>query len=173
MSAHIRRYASSDLDRCRELWVELTQHHRDIYGDPSIGGVDPGLFFDKHLARVGPERIWVVEVNGEVVGLVGLIVDDRDGDERVAVVEPLVVASSHQNKGLGRALLTRAVEEANKLNVRYLSVRPVARNLEAISLYYDFGFRVLGEIEMFMELRPSASDKWKSGLELFGYAFRY
>ena len=101
MSAHIRRYASRDLGRCRELWVELTQHHRDIYGDPSIGGVDPGLFFDKHLARVGPERIWVVEVNGEVVGLVGLIVDDRDGDERVAVVEPLVVASSHQNKGLG------------------------------------------------------------------------
>ncbi len=49
MSAHIRRYASRDLDRCRELWVELTQHHRDIYGDPSIGGVDPGSFLTSIL----------------------------------------------------------------------------------------------------------------------------
>ena len=52
-------------------------------------------------------------------------------------------------------------------------MKPVARNLEAISFYYDFGFRILGEIEVFMDLKPLAPGTWKSGIELFGLTFRY
>jgi ribosomal protein S18 acetylase RimI-like enzyme len=166
--ATIRQYHTSDLDRCRALWIELTQRHRDIYNDPSIGGNTPGLYFDKHLARVGPERLWVAEHEGEVVGLFGLIVDEREAE-----VEPIVVATTHRDKGIGRALLNRMVEEARELGVRYLSVKPVARNIEAISFYYDFGFRTLGEIEMFMDLGAPAPGAWKPGPELFEHSFRY
>ena len=88
----------------------------------------------QHLARVGPECLWVAEHEGEVVGLVGLIVDEQGAE-----VEPIVVATTHRDKGIGRAVLHRMVEEARKLGVRYLSVKPVARNVEAISFYYDFG----------------------------------
>ena len=42
----IREYASADYSACRMLWVELTEHHRRIYEDPSIGGDDPGGAFD-------------------------------------------------------------------------------------------------------------------------------
>jgi hypothetical protein len=31
--------------------VELTDHHRWIYHDPSIGGDDPGTGFDDYLVR--------------------------------------------------------------------------------------------------------------------------
>jgi len=65
------------------------------------------------------------------------------------------------------------VEEAKELGVRYLSVKPVARNVEAISFYYDFGFQTLGEIEMFMDLKAPASGSWKPGPELFGHSFKY
>jgi len=164
----IRPYYTSDLDRCRTLWIELTQRHREIYHDPTIGGDNPGLYFDKHLARVGPECLWVAEHEGEVVGLAGLIVDGREAE-----VEPLVVAAIHRDKGIGRALLNHVVEEARKLGVRYLSVKPVARNVEAISLYYDFGFQILGEIEMFMDLGAPSPGTWKSGPELFGHPFKY
>ncbi len=173
MNIHIRQYSPADLEHCQDLWVELTQRHRDIYDDPSIGGDAPGLFFDKYLAQVGAERIWVADVDGEVVGLVGLMVDEREADERVGVVEPIVVASAYQSRGIGRALLARMVEEAKKLGMRYLSVKPVARNLEAISLYHASGFQIMGEIEMVMELQPSAPGTWKSGLELFGFLFDY
>jgi ribosomal protein S18 acetylase RimI-like enzyme len=149
------------------LWVELTQRHREIYDDPSIGGDDPGLYFDEHLARVGPERLWVADRDGEAVGLVGLIVDGQEAE-----VEPIVVASAHRGEGVGRALLEHMVEEAKKLGVRYLSVKPVARNLEAISFYYDFGFQTLGEIELFMDLGTPAPGTWKPGPELFGHSFR-
>jgi ribosomal protein S18 acetylase RimI-like enzyme len=164
----IRQYHPSDLEECRALWVELTQRHREIYNDPTIGGDNPGLYFDKHLARVGPGRLWVAEHEGEVVGLVGLIVDDREAE-----VEPIVVATTHRDKGIGRDLLSRMVEEAKKLGVRYLSVKPVARNVEAISFYYDFGFQTLGEIEMFMDLGAPAPGTWEPGPALFGHFFKY
>ncbi len=34
----IRLYEPADLADCRSLWAELTQRHRDIYADPTIGG---------------------------------------------------------------------------------------------------------------------------------------
>jgi GNAT superfamily N-acetyltransferase len=164
----IRPFHPSDLEACRALWVELAERHREIYGDPAIGGDDPSVHFDKHLARVGPERLWVAEHAGQVVGLVGLIVDGREAE-----VEPVVVASAHRSEGIGQALLERVVKEAKGLGIRYLNVKPVARNREAIAFYYDCGFRTLGVIEMFMDLGTPPSDLWKPGPELFGHAFKY
>jgi GNAT superfamily N-acetyltransferase len=166
--ATIRTYHPFDLGACRALWAELAERHREIYGDPSIGGDDPGSHFDEHLARVGPERIWVAERAGQAIGLVGLIVNGREAE-----VEPIVVASDCRSDGIGYALLARVVAEARELGVRYLSVKPVARNLEAIAFYHGFGFCTLGEIEMFMDLGTPPSDTWKPGPELFGHSFKY
>jgi GNAT superfamily N-acetyltransferase len=164
----IRPYRPSDREACRGLWTELAGRHREIYGDPSIGGDDPGLYFDEHLARVGPERLWVAERGGEVVGLVGLMVDGREAE-----VEPIVVASAHRSEGVGQALVERMVEEGKALGIRYLCVKPVARNREAIAFYYECGFRTLGEIEMFMDLGTPRPGTWKPGPELFGHSFQY
>src|SRR4029453_18386226 len=62
--ATVRGYEPGDLEWCRGLWVELTQWHRDIFDSPGIGGDNPGLAFDEHLAKVGAENIWVAEDNG-------------------------------------------------------------------------------------------------------------
>lgn len=164
----IRLYQPTDLETCRALWAELTERHRDIYADPSIGGAEPGLHFDQHLARAGPEHLWVAECAGEVVGLTGLIVADGEAE-----VEPLVVASGRRGQGIGQALVKHTVVEAHRLGVRYLSVRPVARNVEAIGFFYDAGFQTLGHLELFMDLRPSAPAAWKPGPELFGCCFRF
>jgi len=32
----VREYAEADYGACRSLWVQLTEYHRSIYGDPSI-----------------------------------------------------------------------------------------------------------------------------------------
>ena len=164
----VRLYNPEDLEPCRALWTELTQHHRDIYNDPSIGGETPGLYFDAHLARVGPEHIWVAEQSGEIIGCTGLIVEGQEAE-----LEPLVVTATRRGRGVGRALVNHAIQEARKLQVRYLSVRPVARNVDAISFFCDHGFGTVGHIELFMELGPSTPGAWKPGLKLFERAFEY
>jgi GNAT superfamily N-acetyltransferase len=168
ISATIRPYAPTDLEPCRALWVDLAQRHRDIYEDPSIGGEAAGLYFDRHLARVGADHIWVAECDGKVLGLVGLIAEDQEAE-----VEPIVVAPGYRRRGIGRALLNAMVLEAERLGVRFLNVRPVARNAEAIAFFHSAGFRLLGRVELCIELRPSPPSAWKSGLELFSRSFEY
>lgn len=164
----IRSYESADLDSCRSLWAEMTQRHRDIYDDPSIGGDDPGLEFDEHLSRVGHERVWIATSGDEIVGLVSLI---QDGEQ--AEVEPIVVSARHRDRGIGRELLNHAIEQAKRLGVLCLSAKPVARNEEAVSFFYDAGFQTLGHIQLFMWLGPSSPGQWKPGPELFGKPFDY
>jgi ribosomal protein S18 acetylase RimI-like enzyme len=146
----------------------MNQRHRDIYDDPTIGGEGPELEFDKHLARVGPDLIWVAECDGGLVGFVSLI---HEGEE--AEIEPIVVSSEVRSAGIGRKLVEHAVERARELGVLCLSVKPVARNEEAIAFFYDAGFRTLGHVQLFMWLGDSFPGQWKKGPELFGKLFEY
>jgi len=164
----IRSYEPSDLASCRMLWQKLTEHHGKIYDDPSMGVEQAGLGFDKHLALVGADRIWVAETTEQVCGLVGLIVRDEEAE-----VEPVVVLPALRGKGIGRALLARATEEARKLGVPLLSARPVVRNEDAMSFFYSSGFTKVGHVQLFMELGETPLATWKPGLELFGKSFEY
>jgi len=98
--------------------------------------------------------------------MVGLLLRDEEAE-----VEPLVVAEAHRRKGIGRALLNHAMEEAKKTKVKYLSVKPVARNTEAISFFHHSGFGTVGHIQLLMDLKGKGT--WVSDLEIFGYRFAY
>src|SRR5437762_13013552 len=102
----VREYRDADLLACRGLWAELTEHDRRSYDDPTIGGNDPGAYFDTYLAT--PERVmsWVAVAGdadgrggGEVVGLTGLFDRGEEGE-----VEPVVVTERLRGGGVGRAL---------------------------------------------------------------------
>jgi GNAT superfamily N-acetyltransferase len=162
----IRAYGPEDLEACRELWRELTQHHRDLYGNQTIGGADPGVHFDAYLKH--PKRVasWVAVKDGGVVGLTGLL---RDGDE--AEIEPVVVAARYRGRGIGRRLLDFAIERAREDGAKSVKIRPVARNAQAMRHFHAAGFTVLGHVEMLQTLAPSRQE-WKPGIDIHGLAFR-
>lgn len=119
----IRNYRPADLESCRALWRELTDWHRQIYQDPSIGGEHPENQFDKHLASVGPGQIWVAAEGSQLLGLVGLIMKENEAE-----VEPIIVRETHRGKGIGAQLLQTVILEAHKRGVRLLTVKPVAKH---------------------------------------------
>jgi len=164
----IRNYTPNDLDACRSLWAELVQRHRDIYGDQTIGGDNPELEFDKHLALADLENIWIAESEGIVIGFTSLI---KKGEE--AEIEPIVVSHTHRGRGVGELLIKHAVEEAKKSNILCVYVKPVARNIEAISFFYDCGFKNLGHIQLFKWLGEETPETWQEGVKLFGKTFTY
>ena len=165
---NIRPYEVSDREAARSLWQDLNRHHGDIYDFPSMGDEESKLGFDKHLARVGPDRIWIAERDGEIVGLTSLIVEEEQAE-----VEPVVVKDGLRDGGIGRALLDHAIGEARKLGVVYLCVKPVARNTDAIRFFHRADFQALGHMQMLMELGDEETVAWKPGLELHGHPFRY
>ena len=168
MNVVVRAYRPADYEACRALWAELTQRHRDIYDDPGIGGDDPGQGFDQYLARPDLVGTWVAEMEGRVVGLAGLLAGGEEGE-----VEPVVVTARQRSQGVGRMLVERVVEEARVRGVRFLGVRPVARNVEAVSFFVENGFTLLGHIDLFRDLEPASGREWKDGIEIHGHALRY
>ena len=164
----VRDYAEGDYGACRSLWAELTDYHRSIYGDPSIGGHDPGAGFDDYLATTQRVGSWVAESRGRVVGLTGLFDRGWSGE-----VEPVVVAEAARDQGIGRMLISRVVEKARARGYEYLAIRPVARNVAAVRRFHAAGFRTLGgHIDLTMDL-AARRHGWLPGASLHGLDFDY
>lgn len=164
----IREYAASDLPVCRDLWRALTQRHRDIYRDPSIGGADSGPEFDAHLSHPRLAKLWVADLEGELVGLCGLLVEHDQAE-----LEPIVVHPSHRDRGIGALLAKQAIAESRRLGMQFINVRPVARNIEAIAFFHREGFRVLGRLELSIPLEPSAFPDLSHAIDVHGLRFSY
>jgi len=169
----IRQYEESDFNSCRHrLWVQLTERHREIYDAPHIGGDDPGKHFETHLEAVGPERLWVAELDGEVVGLTGLIVGDQDTDiEPVSEIEPLVVDDRFRGQGVGSALIDFLKIHVRTHNLPEIVVKPVARNRLMLEFMAKQGFDTMGTVELILR-DESSSTKWDFGAEVSGVAFK-
>jgi len=164
----VRDYADRDYAAGRSLWAELTVYHRSIYGDPSIGGDDPGAGFDDYLAEPCRTGSWVAESRGRVIGLTGLLDRGASGE-----VEPVVVAEAARSHGVGRLLIGRVVEEARARGYEYLAIRPVARNVTAVRRFHAAGFTALGgHVDLTMDLGPRRLE-WLPGAGLHGLEFDY
>jgi GNAT superfamily N-acetyltransferase len=168
MKPVIRDYQFRDYDMCRALWKELTERHREIYNDPSIGGDDPGQGFEAYLANPKRRASWVVEIQGQIVALAGLVVNGDEGE-----IEPVIVSSRYRSRGIGTMLVRHVVEEARCMHVGYVSVRPVARNKEAISFFVRLGFDLLGQVELFRDFSGAPRSKWESGISVHGHKLGY
>jgi GNAT superfamily N-acetyltransferase len=168
LEVSIREYRPSDLEACRALQCELVLRHREIYGDPGIGGADPGAGFDEHLRNPDLGGVWVAVADGRVVGLTSLLVR---GDE--ADVEPIIVARSARSRGVGGRLLARAIDEARRREIRFLGAKPVARNAEALAFFHEHGFATLGHLDVFLELSKPTPREWKDGITVHGRRYRY
>ncbi len=161
----IREYRTQDLDGCRELWEELTVWHREIYDDPTIGGANPGLYFDTHLEKAGPEHLLVALDGAKVVGLTGYLLSEGEAE-----VEPLVVRKTHRGMGIGTMLIDALVKRVESTGLKYLNVRPVTRNVKAIEFFRSHGFDKMGRVELFIDFTGS---RWKKGLELLDMDFEW
>jgi len=168
MDQTTRLYEPRDYAPCKALWAELTQHHRDAYDDQSIGGDDPGHGLDAYLANPQLDATWVAEVDGRVVGMAGLVLRGEEAE-----IEPVIVTSACRSRRIGGRLVKEAVAHARQRGIRFLSARPVARNVEAFHFFVDAGFNIVGQIDLFQDLAPTAGRRWETGMLIHGRPLRY
>ena len=168
MEITIRDYGDDDRDSCLALYSELSQHYADIYGDLAIANGESSRWLDTLRKSYEYSGTWIAEVDGQIVGLAGLLANGEEGR-----IEPVIVSSSCRNNGIGARLVRHLVEVAKKKNIRFLSIQPTARNEEALSLYVRLGFNMLGHVELFQDLSTESTREWKSGIEIHGHKLRY
>ena len=168
MTVSIREYRPDDLLACRELWRALTQRHRDIYGQPKLGGDDPGIWFDSYLEDPKLAKLWVAEEDGHLRGMCGLLADDDEAE-----LEPIVVEPDQRSQGVGAQLARQAIAEARRLGKQYVNVRPVGRNLEAIRFFHREGFTLLGRLELSIPLEGATPFGSSADTLVHGLRFEY
>ena len=114
--------------------MELTDHDRWIYDDPSIGRDDPGTGFDDYLGHTGTDRV--------LGGGTGWLGHGTDGRVRTGQAELVVVTAGRRGQEIGQLLIERVVSGAASRGYEYLAARrPAARNISTIREFYDAGFR--------------------------------
>jgi N-acetylglutamate synthase-like GNAT family acetyltransferase len=141
----IRPYHAADRNACVALWLELTERHRDLYDDRSVGIDGAAKALDASLRT---SRVWVAERDGQVVGLAGTIAVGSKAE-----LEPVVVTANARGRGIGRRLVQVAVSDALDRGAGQVFARPVARNLDAIRFLHACGLDVLTRVELATSLR--------------------
>ena len=110
-----------------------------LIADDSWRGVSDERRYLKALRRHPHAAVFVVEDGERIVGRLSVARDAHPASFHVADLG-LMVAAGYRRRGVGRALLARAVKWARTAHVRKLELHVFPHNEPAIALYEGFGF---------------------------------
>ncbi len=101
----------------------------------------PPFFSERH----SPEDCLVAELDGRLAGYVHLgFPTPLDSNRHVRQIQGLAVAEGARGRGVGRALVRAAVDEARRRGARRITLRVLGHNTPARALYAAEGFTVEG-----------------------------
>lgn len=139
----IREAKESDLITIRELTLELIE----TMGDTE--GIDIKLIAEncQNLLREANSHILVAEIEGIIVGFVNFTTRKTILHRGLSgLIDELIVAESYHGKGIGRQLLSIAIEKGRKLGCCEVEVSTEKTNIKAREFYIQCGFTERGEL---------------------------
>lgn len=136
----IRKATYKDSDVLDSLFAKLIENEQ-IYDDNIKDNLTMKCFFSK---RINEEEniILVVEDNDNIVGYIyGYIrADNKIKKELEAYIESLFIIKEYRNQGLATNLINKFIEEAKKLNTKYIFIENKKDNIVAKKLYDKLNF---------------------------------
>lgn len=167
---HIRPYRPSDLEALRSLTQEAFEGVSIDHAMEAIFGTIAGHDWRWRKARhidadvaACPEGVFVAEEDGNILGYVTSRVDHEAG---IGQIPNLAVAAAARNRGLGRQLLSHALNYFRSLGLTHAKIETLAQNPIGQHLYPACGFReVARQIHYVMELSSQAEEVQGGGLK--------
>ncbi len=94
-----------------------------------------------HYLRSPGGHFWVVEVEGQIKGMVGI----QRQDEREAELRRMSVAGDARRQGIGQALLETTESYCREQGYQQIRLTTVTLLQPAIAMYTRFGYQFIGE----------------------------
>lgn len=170
MSLVIRPFQASDLSRIIAITVDAFEpvsidRNIELQSGGPINGRDWRWRKARHIeedAKREPEGIFVAEQGRSVVGY---ITTWHDSEAGVGYIPNLAVTAECRGLGVGRQLISRALDRFRELGLAYARIETLDQNPVGQSLYPSLGFReVARQIHYGMPLDPSG-DATNGGID--------
>lgn len=166
MPPHIRLAQPADVPGIFAIYDEHVLRGTATAQTTPFTPIERQAWFDRHTPELHPLLV-AVDSADAVVGWAGLSAWSPREAYRRSAENSVYVATSHQGRGLGRALMERLIELARTLTpVRVLIARPLDSNLASIRLHESLGFATVGVLRHVMEKFGSLHDVRLMQLEL-------
>jgi RimJ/RimL family protein N-acetyltransferase len=133
MTVVVREGTEADIDAILDVYESVAAEGRWIGGELPV---DRDRQRDYRLERLrsGDGLILVAEMDGRLVGELGVYIVHGRGDLGMSIVD------GFREQGIGSAMMTRAIEWARAHGLAKLFLEVWPHNARAIALYEKFGF---------------------------------
>ena len=131
-SCCIRSFRSEDLPACRVLYREGLLGGQLAENDTGFDIDDIELAY----MRTAGNHFWVAEVNGQIVGMVGV----QQHDEGVGEIRRLRVKPGWRRRGIGRNLVETAIRFCQKCGYLKVTLDTFMEREPALRLFEKFRF---------------------------------
>ncbi|GCE06294.1 GNAT family N-acetyltransferase [Dictyobacter aurantiacus] len=122
------------IDHLDSFSASPTRHiHREMH--KYFGSVDPST----HEHTI----IFLVEVEGEVVGKAELMIPPQDAVQAIGYVKRVIIHPDHRGKGYARNVIEHVIAYGrNELKLHAIDLHVWDQNTSAIRLYENLGFEL-------------------------------
>jgi len=146
----IRDATEADLPAIVEIYNAAIPGHRATADTEPVAVENRYAWFCEH--HPGRRPLWVAEENGAIVGWLSFqSFYGRPAYHATAEIS-VYVSPSKQRTGIGRTLLTKAIEQAPRLGLKTLLGFIFGHNEPSLRLFEGFGFKRWGVLPSVAEL---------------------
>ncbi|QQS44573.1 GNAT family N-acetyltransferase [Candidatus Roizmanbacteria bacterium] len=147
MAHIIREYTNHDVDGIKQCLIELQDFERMM--DPHrLEGIKIAHEYLEHLLEVceaGRGKIFVVEIDGNIVGMVSVYIEEDKKHFRkarkFALISDLIVMQEYKDQGIIKELLGKTEEYAKSKQVTSLHAPILKGHDESVNGYLRNGFK--------------------------------
>jgi GNAT superfamily N-acetyltransferase len=142
----IREYTKEDIQGIKQCLMELQEFEKML--DPNrLAGIEVAHDYLEHLLQLSRQekgKLFVVEINNEIVGMVSVVIENykkhmiKTG--KVAFISDVIILPEYKDKGIMKDLLGKAEEYARSKGIQYIQTALLNNHSEGIERFTRNGF---------------------------------
>jgi len=148
MNIIIRKYNETDYNNVIRLYFQIdNQHYKilpDEFREPTRINRDKAYF--EVFNNSEDSELIVAEKNNLIVGLIEVYIKRNStivsNPAKIGYIYAIVVDEKHRNKGIGKSLLSNALEWLKLNDIKKVDLRVYDFNHDALSFFKSNGFNI-------------------------------